>query len=82
MEMKNEMLIKLRNIKELTQEQAAQDIGISRSMLAMMESGDRVGSYHTLKKVADYYGKSVEELFEQNFFNQDAHEVRQKIQPA
>lgn len=76
--MRNERIISLRNKKKLTQKEAAKHIGISYSMLAMMESGHRIGSYSTLKKVADFYGVNIDDLFDKNFFNHYSRETREK----
>lgn len=72
-QVKNDVLIKLREELGKTQEEAAEEIGISRSMYAMIEIGERLGRYPTLKKIADYYGKSVDEIFGPYFFERDAH---------
>lgn len=70
--MKNDALIKLREKLGKTQEEAAKEIGISRSYYAMIETGDRLGRYSTLKKIANYYGKSVDEIFG-GYFEGSAH---------
>lgn len=75
--MRNERLISLRNKKGLTQIEAAKKIGISYSMLAMMEAGHRTGSYTTLKKVADFYEVSIDELFDENFFECQSRRTRE-----
>lgn len=80
--MRNEKLISLRNDKGLSQEQAAVSLGISRSMLAMIELGERFGSYPTLKRIADFYETTVDELFSENFFDNNAHVKRQSVKPA
>lgn len=59
----NQLLIKLRHDKGESQAQAAANIGISQSMLAMLEAGDRKGSDNTKIKIANYYNKSVDEIF-------------------
>lgn len=69
-------LISLRESKGLTQIQVAEGAGISRSMYAMIEAGERFGTYRTLKKIADFFETSVEELFDEYFFGQTAHETR------
>lgn len=56
-------LIRLRKQKGETQEQAAKNIGISQSMLAMIEAGDRRGSDATKIAIANYYGVSIESIF-------------------
>lgn len=77
--MKNNILIELREQAGKTQEEAAKDIGISRSMYAMIEIGKRVGRYPTLKKIADYYGKTVDEVFPLYFFDKRTHTSRHNI---
>ena len=76
MKPKKNMVI-LRKKNNLTQVQAAKNIGISYSMLAMMEAGHRVGTYETLKKVANYYGVTVDELLDENFFEIESRTKRE-----
>lgn len=59
----NKTLIKLRIDCGLKQEEAAEKIGISQSMLSSLEQGTRSGSDATKIKVANFYGKSVEYIF-------------------
>lgn len=59
----NKILIKLRIDRGLNQNQAAQKIGISQSMLSALEQGYRSGSDATKIKIAKFYGKSVESIF-------------------
>lgn len=47
----------------LTQEEAANSIGISLSLLQKMEQGIRSGNDATKIKVASFYGKTVGYLF-------------------
>lgn len=56
-------LRELRIDKGLSQLEAAKQIGISQSMLAMLETGQRGGGDLTKIKVAKFYNKSVEALF-------------------
>ncbi|MCL6558541.1 MAG: helix-turn-helix transcriptional regulator [Firmicutes bacterium] len=72
---RNDILIHLRESLGETQEQVAKSIGISRSMYAMIELGERGGRYPTLKKIADHFGKTVDEIFSTHFFGQDAHRL-------
>lgn len=60
---RNEKLISLRLQKNKTQMQVAEEVGISTSALAMIETGQRNGKDSTKKKIASYYGKTVDELF-------------------
>ena len=57
------ILIKLRIARGLNQKQAAQEIGISQSMLSALEQGYRSGSDATKIKIAKFYGQSVESIF-------------------
>ena len=59
----NQVLIDLRHKKGESQAQAAREIGISQSMLAMLEAGYRRGSDKTKIKIAQYYGEPVGEIF-------------------
>lgn len=54
-------LVELR--AEKSREQVAYSIGISLSALAMYETGARIPRDEIKKKLADYYGKSVQEIF-------------------
>ena len=46
-----------------TQKEVAADLGISTSALAMYEQGHRIPRDAIKVKIADYYGKSVQEIF-------------------
>lgn len=59
----NSNLIEARRDSGLTISEAADKIGISHGMLAMLESKKRKGSDTTKIKVASFYGKTVQELF-------------------
>lgn len=50
----------------LTQQEAAEKIGISYSLLSKMETGYRGSSDTTKIKIANFYGKSVGEIFFNN----------------
>ncbi|WP_218672282.1 helix-turn-helix transcriptional regulator [Paenibacillus sp. 32352] len=73
--MKNMMLISLRKNLGLTQKEAAIKIGISTSSLAMLEIGERSGRDLVKKKIADFYNKTVDEIF----FAKHTHESCSKI---
>lgn len=62
--MKQTKLIALRKEKGLTQLEVAAKLGISRSMYAMIELGQRTGSYYTLRRIADFYGRPLDDLLE------------------
>jgi putative transcriptional regulator len=59
----NKVLIELRQKRGESQKTAAKNIGITQSMLAMLETGDRKGSDSTKMAIANYYGVSVEHIF-------------------
>lgn len=59
----NKNLINARKKLGLSQIEAAKEIGIGPSMLAMLETGDRKGSDTTKIKVANFYGLPIEYLF-------------------
>lgn len=61
--MVNKTLIKLRIDFGLKQADAAKKIGISQSMLSLLERGIISGTDTTKIKVANFYGKSVESIF-------------------
>lgn len=65
----NKILIALRQSKHESQAQAARNIGISQSMLAMLEAGYRRGGDETKAKIADYYSKTVDEIFFANVYH-------------
>ena len=65
------VLIDLRG--EKTREKVANDIGISQSALGMYELELRVPRDDIKIKLADYYGKSVQDIF----FTHQCHVLRQ-----
>jgi DNA-binding XRE family transcriptional regulator len=61
--LKNQRLIELREKAGLTQEQLAKVIGISQSMIARIENGDREPRKMTKIQLAKFFGVTVEWLF-------------------
>ncbi|MCT6891075.1 MAG: helix-turn-helix transcriptional regulator [Lactobacillus sp.] len=59
----NQKLIKLRQSKNLSQIVAAQEIGISQSMLSSLENNKREASDKVKTKIAKYYGRSIQYIF-------------------
>ena len=55
-------LLQLRNQKELSQEQVAQIIGVSKQAYGHYEREERELGYGMLCKLADYYGVTVDYL--------------------
>lgn len=49
----------------------ASEIGITPQMLGAIERGDRTPSLQLAKKIADYYGATVDDIF----FEQKGHEM-------
>jgi putative transcriptional regulator len=67
MSRKRESLINLRLKKKLTQKEASEKIGISRSFLAEIENGDKNPSFKTMQKFINFYGEKTKDIF----FNPD-----------
>lgn len=61
--MRNQRLIELREKAGLTQEQLAEKINVSQSMIARVESGDREPRKTIKQKLARFFGTTVEWLF-------------------
>ena len=60
------VLIKLRGIQGYSQNAVAEGIGINTKTYARYEAGKSEMKASVLKKVADYYGMTIDELFEFN----------------
>ena len=60
--MKNTLKVQ-RAIKNITQQELAQAIGVSRQTINSIESGKYVPSTLLALKLARYFDKSVEEIF-------------------
>ena len=56
-----ERLLNLRG--ERTREEVAKAIGVSVSAISMYENGDRIPRDAIKIKIANFYGKSVQEIF-------------------
>ncbi|AZA62729.1 helix-turn-helix transcriptional regulator [Chryseobacterium indoltheticum] len=61
--MKNKIKLE-RAIKNITQEDLAKKIGVSRQTINAMEAGKYVPSTVLALKIARYFGKQVEDIFE------------------
>lgn len=55
------ILISLRGDK--TREEVANAVGVSVSAMAMYENAARIPRDETKRRIADYYGKTVQEIF-------------------
>ena len=60
--MKNEIEI-LRKEKNITQEELAQILKVSRQTISSLEHGKYNPSIFLAHKIAEYFGKSIEEVF-------------------
>lgn len=61
--MKNSIRVE-RAIKDITQQELAQAIGVSRQTINSIESGKYIPSTVLAMKIAQFFGKSVESIFE------------------
>lgn len=61
--MKNTIKVE-RALKSITQEDLAKTIGVSRQTINAMEAGKYVPSTVLALKIAKYFGKKVEDIFE------------------
>lgn len=61
--MKNSIRVE-RAIKDITQQELAQTIGVSRQTINSIESGKYIPSTVLALKIAQFFGKSVESIFE------------------
>ena len=55
-------LIYLRKREKMTQQELADKIGLSRSAIGMMESGDRMPSFEVLESIADTFNVNIDFL--------------------
>lgn len=67
--MKRQILINCRG--EKSRSEVAVKLGITPQMLGAIERGDRTPSLPLAKKIADYYEKSIDEIF----FNKNRHNL-------
>lgn len=65
-------MYQLRLTRGLSQRQVAEAVGISQSSYAMIEGGHRHPRKEVEKKLADFFGVTVDELF----FGQEYHDTR------
>ncbi len=61
--MKNNIRVE-RAIKNITQEELAKQISVSRQTINAMESNKYIPSTMLALKIARYFGKSVEDIFQ------------------
>ncbi len=61
--MKNTRLINLRETAEMTQRQLAKEVGLTQSMIALIETGRRAPSWTYRLRLARYFGVTIDWLF-------------------
>lgn len=61
--MKNKTFIKLREAKGLTQVEVANELGVCKDYINMIENNRRTPSFSLAKKIADLFGTTVDEIF-------------------
>jgi transcriptional regulator with XRE-family HTH domain len=71
---RNQRMYALRLERGLTQEQVAEAVGITQSAYAMIEGGHRYPRKQIAKRLADFFGVTVDELF----FAEDNHAAQWK----
>lgn len=59
----------LRNEKNVTTEKMAIDLGMSRATITNYENGHRVPDRKNMKLIADYFNKTVDEIFFTNHWD-------------
>lgn len=60
--MKSSILRNLRKEGKLTQDQLSKELGVARSLIAMVESGKQEGGREFTRKVSDYFNVSLDYL--------------------
>jgi putative transcriptional regulator len=55
----------LRAVKNITQEELAEALGVSRQTIIAIENGKYDPSLKLAFKISNYFGKSIEELFKE-----------------
>lgn len=58
-----EKLATLRNEKNLTQKELGIEVGVSTASIAMYELNERVPRDEIKKRIATFFGKTVQEIF-------------------
>ena len=58
----NENLVNLRKLKQMTQEEVAEEIGVTRQALAKWESGETVPDLEKSRLLAELFGVSLDDL--------------------
>ncbi len=56
-------LVRLRKEKNLTQEQLAQLVGVTRNYICMIEGGHKNGSLQVVSQIAKHLGVKIDDIF-------------------
>lgn len=77
----NEKLKKLRKEKNLTQEDLAERLSVSRQAITKWESGEGVPDIENLKQISIYFGVSIDELVKENltFINSEKYSYNEEL---
>ena len=63
-----EKLATLRNDRNLTQKELGIEVGVSTASIAMYELDERVPRDEIKKRIANFFGKTVQEIFFKSMF--------------
>ena len=64
---------KLRKEKGITQDEMSKDLGVSKSTVAMWETGKRMPSPELYEQIADYFNVDIDYLYGRTEFRQRVH---------
>ncbi len=83
--MKNKLFLYYRMSKGLSQQELAEEIGTSKDYINMIENNRKTPGFALAKKIADFFGTTVDKLFfyqgdEQNL--QDICEMNKNIRKS
>lgn len=81
----NERLRELRTKKELSQQQLATALGISKSAISMYEIGEREPDFETLEAIADFFNVDMNYLLGDDnkstyYLDPEAAQIAQEVQ--
>ena len=71
----SEILLELRTKKGVTQEEAAANLGVSNKTVSKWETGVSLPETEYLTGIADYYGVSINELFDRETSGKDIRDL-------
>lgn len=72
-------LAEIRKSKKLKQMELAERLNVSQQVISNIERGVTTPDIEQLKKIADIYNISLDELVGREFFSDDADDVERKI---